>query len=338
VLALPLGENNTFERKGSRLLDLTLTGVKEGDVLDELAKQLSAFGSSGGGRIIYGVKNDGAVDNGGVARFAKGRQSTKEWLEDVIPNLTEFEILGFNVYEVLPNATSSLLAPNKSLYVVDIPDSERAPHQSTRDQKYYVRLGGKSRPATHRLVEDIRNRSRYPKLEIFGLQILNANPSGHRQSSGGSTSEFQLGVTLLFELRNSGGVRATSACLQLSSVVSISASFADPEFFFRSATPGTVLLEFRHPLYPGMGVRANCLINMGAAVQLLPDGDGERLTLEGLVPDDFPLTLRIFADSAPARKQEFKFSEIDPEGRLKQLARQEAKGTHGRLQRRFPGP
>jgi hypothetical protein len=38
VLALPLGENDTFERKGSKSLDLMLPGVREGDVLNELAK------------------------------------------------------------------------------------------------------------------------------------------------------------------------------------------------------------------------------------------------------------------------------------------------------------
>ena len=43
VLGLPLGENDTFERKGSRLLDLTLAGVRENDVLNELAKQPSVI-------------------------------------------------------------------------------------------------------------------------------------------------------------------------------------------------------------------------------------------------------------------------------------------------------
>ena len=76
------------------MLDLTRPDVKEGNVLDELAKQLSAFANTGGGRIVYGVDNAGAIDNGGIARVLKGRQPTKEWLEDLIPALTEFEIEG----------------------------------------------------------------------------------------------------------------------------------------------------------------------------------------------------------------------------------------------------
>ena len=87
VLSLPADENDTFERKGVPLLDLTLPQVREDNVLNELAKQLSAFANTGGGRIIYGLTNAGTVDNGGVARSIKGRQSTKEWLEDVIPTL-----------------------------------------------------------------------------------------------------------------------------------------------------------------------------------------------------------------------------------------------------------
>ena len=54
ILSLPK-ENNEFERKGSKKLDLTLPGVNENDVLNDLAKQLSAFANTGGGKIIYGV-------------------------------------------------------------------------------------------------------------------------------------------------------------------------------------------------------------------------------------------------------------------------------------------
>src|ERR1700733_3760065 len=98
VLSLPKGENDTFERKGVHLLDLTLPNTSEGRVLDELAKQLSAFANTGGGQIIYGMTDAGTVENGGVTRSVKGHQSTKDWLEDIIPVLTDFEIVGFNVY------------------------------------------------------------------------------------------------------------------------------------------------------------------------------------------------------------------------------------------------
>ena len=46
VLSLPTGENDWFERKGSKLLDLN-AGAKEGHVRSELGKQLSAFANIG---------------------------------------------------------------------------------------------------------------------------------------------------------------------------------------------------------------------------------------------------------------------------------------------------
>lgn len=104
------------------LLDLTLPGVTEDKVLDELAKQLSAFANTGGGQIIYGLDDNGVVDNGGVTQILKGRSTAKDWLESVIPKLTEFEIAGFNVYAIERCGANSKIADGKALYVVDVPD------------------------------------------------------------------------------------------------------------------------------------------------------------------------------------------------------------------------
>ena len=124
VLSLPIGESDKLERKGARLLDLTISDVREDTVRDELAKQLSAFANTGGGALIYGVGDDGGVDMGGVSRMIRGRTSTKAWLEDLIPVLTDYEVVGVNVYEVSPKEQDSAIEPGKALYVVDIPDSD----------------------------------------------------------------------------------------------------------------------------------------------------------------------------------------------------------------------
>jgi hypothetical protein len=304
VLSLPPDENDTFERKGSELLDLTLPQVREDVVRDELAKQLSAFANMGGGQIVYGVTNVGAVDNGGVARSIKGRQSTKEWFENVIPLLTDFEIVGFNVYEIPPKASGSSLALDKSIYVVDVPDSERAPHQSKRDLKYYVRLGSKSQPAQHRLIEDIRNRVRHPKLEVHDLRIVSASPGSRNPTPTELGSEFQLNMNLGFGVRNNGSVRATSACLQLAAVIPLSAKMGGDECFLRRGALGTVLLELKNPLYPGLGVTLACLINVSAFVRV--HAQGESFTLTGRDP------------------QEFRLMDIDPERLLTRVVAQEA--------------
>lgn len=96
ILSLPVGEDDRLERKGVRLLDLTIAGVKEDSVRDELAKQVSAFANTGGGNLIYGLTDAGAIDSGGASRTIKGRATTKAWIEDLIPMLTDYEIVGVN--------------------------------------------------------------------------------------------------------------------------------------------------------------------------------------------------------------------------------------------------
>jgi hypothetical protein len=323
VLSLPPHENDTFERKGAALLDLTHPRANEGEILNELAKQLSAFANTGGGQIIYGLDNTGAVDNGGIARSVRGRQSTKEWLENIIPTLTDFEILGFNVYEILPKSTgSSQLDSNKSIYVIDVPDSERAPHQSKRDHKYYVRLGSGSQPASHRLIEDIRNRTRHPILEVHDPLIIGAVSEGSHVS--GLRSEFDLNMSIRVGVRNKGRVRASNACLQLSAAIPLSTNLAEGrEHFPRSASVGMVLFELKNPLYPEMGVVFGCSVKTHAAVQVLPQS--LPLTLAGVNPDEVSICFASFADSAPSRMQEFRLTEIDPDRRIAEVVEQEVK-------------
>jgi hypothetical protein len=321
VLSLPSGENDAFERKGTRLLDLTVPGVREGDVRDELAKQLSAFANTGGGQVVYGLNNDGTVDSGGVARISKGRQSTKEWLEDVIPNLTDFEIIGFNVHEIKLKPSGSTILPDRSLFVVDIPDSERAPHQSKRDLKYYIRLAGKSHPASHRIIEDIRNRARHPRIEIHGLEIV-AGGATTTPRLAGLKSEFELMLGLQFGVRNVGNVRAASSCIQLSGTIPVRVTqLLTTEHLFRPSDEGTTLIELTNPLYPGMGIMLKPGIAVPASVQILPVG--ESLTLAGLRVDEAELVFTIFADNAPAHEQRFLLNEIDHQKRFAQILLQQ---------------
>ena len=81
VLSLPQGETIGLKERSS-VLDLN-AGANEGHVRDELAKQLSAFANTGGGQIIYGLTDDGKVENGGIGQSV--RNSAKDWLEDIIP-------------------------------------------------------------------------------------------------------------------------------------------------------------------------------------------------------------------------------------------------------------
>lgn len=169
ILGISPGEHNWVEFKDARKLDLNLPGVNVSDVRNELSKQISAFANTGGGTIVYGVADAPAggsrmVDpNGGVSLSIKS--GTKEWLEDIIPQLVDLPLTRFNVYVVLGGGPTSGIAAGKGLILVEIPESENAPHQAN-DHKYYARVGGKSRPIQHRLVLDIMGRIKHPKMNV----------------------------------------------------------------------------------------------------------------------------------------------------------------------------
>jgi hypothetical protein len=261
VLSLP-AENDRFERKGIRSLDLT-AGADEGKVRDELAKQLSAFANSGGGIVIYGLTDTGTVDSGGINRILRGRQSTKDWLENVIPLLTEFEIVGVNVYEIRPKTETSQIHKEKSLYLVDIPASERAPHQSTRDHLYYIRLGGKSEPAPHQLVEDIRNRAKHPNIELV-LELGECSFLGPQVPP----SDCSVDTPITVRLRNVGGIRSQNTCfyLQLNLASGSIRTFDELTLKFRRTEQDSDRFwEVLGPIYPGMDLSSTIRLKIRLA-------------------------------------------------------------------------
>lgn len=169
ILNLPPGEHDWLEFKGSTALDFTLPRGDENKALEELSKQLSAFANSGGGTLVYGIKDAPSghtrhVDEGGVNLALKGR-STKEWLEDVIPNLVDMPLSRFNVYTIINTSAQSNIDPGKGIILIEINDSEQAPHQA-RDKRYYARVSGKSKPISHRMVLDIMGRATHPKMGL----------------------------------------------------------------------------------------------------------------------------------------------------------------------------
>lgn len=156
VLGLPSGELDYFDRKSGTIL-------KDADFLKKLAKCVSAFANSGGGHLVIGIRDDGTLD--GVPKIYKGRQSAKDWLEQIIPELVSYPLQDFRVHEVDPSTPTAIPADNVVI-VVDIGDSESAPHQDTFSKIYYHRVGGHSVPAPHLYLEILRSREKYPSKEI----------------------------------------------------------------------------------------------------------------------------------------------------------------------------
>lgn len=157
VLSLPSGEQDYFERKSGAL-------IRDSDFHEKIAKAISAFANSGGGHLIIGVRDDGSID--GVPRNHKGRRtSTKDWLEQVIPNLVSYPLQDFRVHEVEPEIPS-IIPANAVIIVIDVGDSLMAPHQSASSKIYFHRTGGRSQPAPHHFLEALRGREKYPSQKI----------------------------------------------------------------------------------------------------------------------------------------------------------------------------
>lgn len=161
VLALPSGEPDRFDRKSGMLLF-------ESDFEEKFAKALSAFSNSGGGHLILGVKDDGTFD--GVDKFHKGKTQTREWLEQKLPYLVTPVLQDFRVHEI-EKSHETQIPEDKVVIVIDVGDSNLAPHQSNKDQYYYYRVGGHSKPASHRYLEFLWRRESYPGPRIASAWV-----------------------------------------------------------------------------------------------------------------------------------------------------------------------
>lgn len=171
VLTLPVQEYDEIEFKAPQWLDLS-TSDAINKTCNGLAKELSALANTGGGKLVIGLK-DPKQCKSGVLEIVDGgvpvlmdKRDTAEWLRAIVPTLLDYPVTGFEVHPILPNGPASQIAADKALFVIDLPDSEVAPHQSKRDNKYYMRVGGNSLPIGHRTVMDIVGRQKFPVLEL----------------------------------------------------------------------------------------------------------------------------------------------------------------------------
>jgi hypothetical protein len=153
---LPSGEHDFFDRKSGDLL----SDIKKFEA--DVGKALSAFANSGGGHLLLGVRDDGLFDGMPEKR---GRTDTREWLEQKIPNLVSYPLQDFRVHQVVPSLPSGIPA-GKVVIVIDVGDSDLAPHQNVSDNIYYCRVGSHSIPASHFYLKILWQRERYPTGKV----------------------------------------------------------------------------------------------------------------------------------------------------------------------------
>jgi hypothetical protein len=203
---------------------------------------------------------------------------------------------------VAGSAADSAIADGKALYVVDVPDSERAPHQSRLDLLYYVRLGNKSQPASHRIIEDIRNRARHPSLDIsLDLDRVWLPNESLPRVAGPMTVRLQATVT------NAGKVKASNSCIkfEMSHGHARFVNFDNAWVIQRAApNPSAIFCELNAPVYPGMQLRF--WFDVSLEVDLLepvPMVRGFLLIFRGSrdFVKDAQLAWTVFADNSPAK-------------------------------------
>lgn len=162
--ALEPHEHDFQEFKGTAWI-VDADGAIQDHFLIALSKQVSAFANGAGGRLFIGLDDHGDVDGGVPTRLRGG---TREWLEDVAPSCVDPPLQRCNVFEVAPGGPGTRIQPHHGVYVIEIPGSIQAPHQS-KDHRYYLRIAGKSRPMGHVHVQDVIRRTQHPVLELSRL-------------------------------------------------------------------------------------------------------------------------------------------------------------------------
>jgi len=144
-------ESLTLDYKAAAAITPKTDSVKR-----EVSKDVSAFANSAGGTIVYGMveSNHLPVAIDGIDPLVV----TREWLDQVIASRIQRRIDGVRINQVI-------LADGKVVYIVVIPESDRAPHMAS-DHRYHKRFEYQSVPMEDYEVRDVANRAVGPRLSI----------------------------------------------------------------------------------------------------------------------------------------------------------------------------
>lgn len=295
ITELPTGEHDYFERKSGKLFDVS----DRNSLLDTLAKAASAFANSGGGHLIVGVTDAGEIN--GAPRIWSGRTTTRDWLEQKVPQLLDYRLNDFRVH-VVERSIPSKIPPERDVIVIDLGDSALAPHQSTRDHTYYYRSAGRSLPAPHFYLELLRQRQTSPVLdfELAGAEIETWLHQGMPM----------LRVDAKFLIENKGRVAAYKWALVARTLNQIPDGRGDDYYFgaIPGATGRSSSVRIDDTILPGCTLQESKIFG----VQLSPAGLDEenvRSELTAMLVG-LRLALQLATESSPGTIKEVSFREV----------------------------
>ncbi|WHT40378.1 ATP-binding protein [Myroides sp. mNGS23_01] len=129
----------------------------------EISKDVSAFANSNGGIIIYGVNE--INHKASELSFVNGNEFTKEWLEQVISSTIQRNIPNLKIFPIRKSGQIE-----KTIYVVQIPESFEAPHIA-KDKKFYKRYNFESVAMEEYEVRNLYGKKLKSKLILSGYNI-----------------------------------------------------------------------------------------------------------------------------------------------------------------------
>ena len=139
-------------------LELKRANALSKENADKITKTFSAFANSDGGIVIYGIAEQDHVASD--YSFVDGNIITSEHIS-MFARYVQPAIDGLTIYPIRKDDDFS-----KSIYIVKIPRSDKAPHMA-KDHKYYKRNNAESIPMEDFDVKDVMSRIHNPKLGIF---------------------------------------------------------------------------------------------------------------------------------------------------------------------------
>lgn len=143
--------------------ETTIIEFKSGEVeLDSVFKGICAFLNTQGGLMIIGSPKPIKPTESNDRKICKGtpiltkKLNSREQLQQKIASFISPLPVGLKIHQIPMN--------DGSLFLIEVPQSDFAPHQCLSDGKYYMRLDVESRFAPHGFVEALFNRRQKPLL------------------------------------------------------------------------------------------------------------------------------------------------------------------------------
>jgi Putative DNA-binding domain len=154
IADLPSSEDERLEFKSSRVSMKELKG--------KLGCAASGFWNAGGGVFVAGVDGNGKPDGG--IDDAIGRQTLRDWVDQVIQEVSPSGNYAVRIFPCDPT-TALNGGVGKCVLAVEFHESNNAPHMAP-DQKYYIRAGAHTVPASHYIVEALWTRRRHQRPQL----------------------------------------------------------------------------------------------------------------------------------------------------------------------------